>query len=49
MMQLSLRPLLENLDTSGRAREEMWEFDFFLAPLKLKGATRSPGNPVAIQ
>jgi kynurenine formamidase len=40
---------LENLDTSQLAQEKVWEFAFFLAPLKLKGATGSPGNPVAIQ
>lgn len=40
---------LENLDTSQLARDKTWEFAFFLAPLKLKGATGSPANPVAIQ
>jgi kynurenine formamidase len=40
---------LENLDTSQLARERTWEFAFFLAPLKLKGATGSSGNRVAIQ
>jgi len=39
---------LENLDTSGLARDKVYEFAFFFAPLKLKGGTGSPGNPVAI-
>ncbi len=40
--------ILENLDTSMLARDKVHEFVFFFAPLRLKGATGSPGNPVAI-
>ena len=39
---------LENLDTSALARDKVYEFAFVFAPLRLKGATGSPGNPVAI-
>lgn len=41
--------ILENLDTSALARDRVYEFAFFFAPLRLKGATGSPGNPVAIR
>jgi len=41
--------LLENLDTGVLAREKVHEFAFFFAPLRIKGATGSPGNPVAIR
>jgi len=40
---------LENLDTSELARDRIYEFAFFFAPLRLKGFTGSPGNPVAIR
>ena len=40
---------LENLDTSALARDKVYEFAFFFAPLKLKGFAGSPGNPVAIR
>ncbi len=40
---------LENLDTAQLAEDEVHEFAFFFAPLKLVGATGSPGNPVAIR
>jgi kynurenine formamidase len=40
--------LLENLDLSEMVRDKVYEFAFFFAPLRLKGATGSPGNPVAI-
>ena len=39
---------LENLDTSALARDKVYEFAFVFAPLRLKWATGSPGNPVAI-
>ncbi len=39
----------ENLATEVIARENVYEFAFFFAPLPLKGATGSPGNPVAIR
>lgn len=40
---------LENLDLEELARERIYEFAFIFAPLKLKGATGSPGNPVAVR
>ena len=40
--------LFENLDLEALSREQVYEFAFSYAPLKLKGATGSPGNPVAI-
>ena len=41
--------IFENLATEALARERVYEFAFFYAPLKLKGATGSPGNPIAIR
>jgi kynurenine formamidase len=41
--------LLENLDLSEMARDGATTFAFVFAPLRLKGATGSPGNPVAIR
>src|SRR5260370_14106376 len=41
--------IFENLVTEELARDHAYEFAFFFAPLKLKGATRSPGNPLAIR
>ena len=40
---------IENLDTSELARDKTYTFAFIFAPLKLKGATGSPGNPIAVQ
>lgn len=40
---------LENLDTSALARDKVYEFAFIFSPLKLKGATGSPGNPIAVR
>lgn len=40
---------IENLDLSALARDEVYEFAFIFAPVKLKGATGSPGNPIAIR
>lgn len=40
---------LENLDTSELARDKAYEFAFVFSPLKLKGATGSPGNPIAVK
>ncbi len=40
--------LLENLDTSELVRDKVYEFAFIFSPLKLKGATGSPGNPIAV-
>jgi len=41
--------IFENLATEDLARDRAYEFAFFYAPLKLKGATGSPGNPIAIR
>jgi kynurenine formamidase len=40
---------LENLDLEELAQKRVWEFAFVFAPLRLKGATGSPGNPVAVR
>ena len=40
---------LENLDLSELARDKVYEFAFMFAPVKFKGATGSPGNPIAIR
>lgn len=39
--------LFENLDLEGLSQEKAYEFLFTWAPLKLVGATGSPGNPIA--
>jgi kynurenine formamidase len=41
--------LHENLITAELARDSVYEFMYMFAPLRLKGATGSPGNPVAIR
>ena len=41
--------LHENLNTEELARASVYEFAYMFAPLRLKGATGSPGNPVAIR
>lgn len=40
---------LENLDLEELAGEKVYEFAFVFAPLPLKGATGSPGNPIAVR
>ncbi len=40
---------LENLVTEDLARDKVYEFAFIFTPLRLKGATGSPGNPIAIR
>lgn len=40
---------IENLDLSELAKDKVTEFAFVFAPLRLKGATGSPGNPIAIK
>jgi len=40
---------LENLDLEELAADKAYEFAFIFAPLKLKGATGSPGNPIAVR
>jgi kynurenine formamidase len=41
--------IFENLATEDLARDNAYEFAFMFGPLKLKGATGSPGNPLAIR
>jgi len=41
--------IFENLATEDLARDRAYEFAFFFAPLRLKGASGSPGNPLAIR
>jgi kynurenine formamidase len=41
--------LHENLITDALARDSVYEFAYMYAPLRLKGATGSPGNPIAIR
>jgi len=41
--------IFENLDLSALAADRVYEFAFVFAPLWLKGATGSPGNPIAIK
>ena len=41
--------IFENLATEELARDSAYEFAFIFAPLRLKGATGSPGNPLAIR
>ncbi|MBC8354977.1 MAG: cyclase family protein [Planctomycetes bacterium] len=40
---------IENLDLEQLAADEVYEFCFVFSPLRLKGATGSPGNPIAIR
>ena len=39
---------LENMDLSKLVQEKVYEFLFAWSPLKIKGGTGSPGNPIAI-
>ena len=45
-------PLFDNLDLDALATEaaasKRWEFMFFAAPLKIRGGTGSPLNPIAV-
>jgi kynurenine formamidase len=41
--------LHENLNTADLARDNVYEFAYVFAPLPLKGATGSPGSPIAIR
>jgi kynurenine formamidase len=38
----------ENLDLAELAAERVYEFAYIFSPLRLKGATGSPGNPIAV-
>lgn len=40
---------LENLDLEKLAADGVHEFCFVFSPLRLKGATGSPGNPIAVR
>jgi kynurenine formamidase len=40
---------LENLDLEELASDKVYEFAFIYAPLRLKGASGSPGNPIAVR
>ena len=40
--------ILENLDLEELAANRVYEFAFIFATLRLKGATGSPGNPIAV-
>ena len=40
---------LENLDLSELAADQVYEFAFIFSPLRFKGATGSPGNPIAVR
>lgn len=39
----------ENLDLEQLAADRAYEFAFVFSPLRLKGATGSPGNPIAVR
>lgn len=41
--------LLESLDLEGLHEDRLYEFAFMFSPLPIKGATGSPGNPIAIK
>ena len=40
---------IENLNLEALARDKVYEFAFIFSPLPLKGATGSPGNPIAVR
>ena len=41
--------ILENLDLEALAAARAHEFAFVFSPLRMKGATGSPGNPIAVR
>jgi kynurenine formamidase len=41
--------ILENLDLEELAAAKAYEFAFVFSPLRMKGATGSPGNPIAVR
>lgn len=41
--------ILENLKLEELSKDEAYEFAFVFSPLPVKGATGSPGNPIAIR
>jgi kynurenine formamidase len=40
---------IENLTLEELARDAAWEFLFVFTPVRFKGATGSPGRPLAIR
>ena len=40
---------MENLNLTALADDEVYEFAFMFSPVKFKGATGSPGNPIAVK
>jgi kynurenine formamidase len=40
---------LENLDLEELAKDKVYQSAFIFSPLRLKGATGSPGNPIAVR
>ncbi len=41
--------IIENLNLDALVQDQVYEFAFFFAPVPFKGATGSPGNPVAVR
>ncbi|MEP7272813.1 MAG: hypothetical protein ABI882_15025 [Acidobacteriota bacterium] len=41
--------ILENLDPRGLAADRVYEFMFIFTPTPFKGASGSPGRPLAIR
>jgi kynurenine formamidase len=41
--------MLENLDLRSLAADRVYEFMFIFTPLPFKGASGSPGRPIAIR
>ena len=46
---IALIGVIDHLRPEDLARDSVYEFAFIFAPLRLKGATGSPGNPLAIR
>ena len=40
---------MENLNLTMLAKDKVYEFAFMFSPVKFKGATGSPGNPIAVK
>ncbi|HJN31000.1 MAG TPA: hypothetical protein QF604_24085 [Candidatus Latescibacteria bacterium] len=40
---------LENMQYDGLVEDEVYEFLFVFAPISFKGATGSPGRPIAMR
>lgn len=41
--------LHENLDLAALVQDRAYEFAYIFVPVSLKGATRSPGSPIAVR